>query len=225
MGRYPWITCTRRYLEAVEPYFEKKTHDVMRRGLKALGDAFAELKAEGKASTANPEKLTKEDIEALLSWMKTRKTRNGVGLRPATQANYLLYLQHLLHHVNNPVLDRMKLLRYVRFPSKAQAEIRSLSEDTVEQIRAALSDMPGWDGCVARFMVAMFPYSGLRRSELRRARIQDLDTEAWTITVVHPKGENRYASPGLAPILPPARQAVLKFLEERKDLLREYGFT
>ena len=56
MGRYPWITCTRRYLDAVEPYFEKKTHDVMRRGLKALGDAFAELKAEGKATTANPER-------------------------------------------------------------------------------------------------------------------------------------------------------------------------
>lgn len=225
MGRYPWITCTRRYLEAVQPYFEKKTHDTMRRGLKALGDAFVELKEGGKASTVNPEKLTQEDIEALLNWMKTRKTRNGVGLRPATQANYLLYLQHLLVHVNNPVLDRMKLLRHVRFPSKCQPEIRSLSEETVEKLRAALVDMPGWDGCVARFMVAMYPYSGLRRSELRRARIQDLDTAAWTITVAHPKGENRYASPGMAPILPPARKAILQYLSDRQDLLAKHGLT
>lgn len=222
MGRYPWVTCTRRYLEAVQPYFEKKTHDTMRRGLKTLGDAFAELKKEGKAS-ANPEHLTQEDIEALLNWMKTRKTRNGVGLRPATQANYLTYLQHLLVHVNNPVLDRMRLLRHVRFPSKCQPEIRSLSEETVERIRGAMVGMPGWDGCVARFMVAMYPYSGLRRSELRRARIQDLDTTAWTIKVVHPKGENRYASAGTATILPPARQAVLDFLAERENLLAEYG--
>ena len=119
----------------------------------------------------------------------------------------------------------MKLLRHVRFPSKCQPEIKTMSEETVERIRMALVDMPGWDGCVARFMVAMHPYSGLRRSELRRARVQDLDTTAWTITVAHPKGENRYASPGIAPILPPARKAVLRFLCERKKLLAKHGLS
>ncbi len=84
--------------------------------------------------------------------------------------------------------------------------------------------MPGWFGSVARFMVAMIGYSGLRRSELRRARITDLDTESWLIVVVHPKGEKSWASEGVARILEPAREAVLGFLEEREQYLKEHGF-
>lgn len=97
-----------------------------------------------------------------------------------------------------------------------------LSEDSVENIRNAIETMPDWKGCVARFMIAMYAYSGLRRSELRLARIQDIDTSNWSILVVHPKGENRWTSSGIAPILQPARQEVLRFLTERRKYLDLY---
>ncbi len=222
-GRYPFKHSARVFLVAIKPYYAASTHRTITRALRIIGRAFDELRSAGKVSTTNPRKMTQADIEAYLQWMKDRETRNGVGLRPATQANYLAYLAELLLMFENPVMDRMRALHFVRFPQKVSPEIRTLSETKVEEIRTNLDDMPGWDGEVSRFMTAMYPYSGLRRSELRRARLQDLDISRWNILVAHPKGETRYASEGTAPILQPARQTVLDFLKARDEYLRENG--
>ena len=225
MGRYPWIPCMNAYLDVVRPFYGDKTYSVMQRGLRRIGRAFQELRDSGKVSTTNPNKLQAGDIQAFVEWMNKCPTKTGTGLNPSTQAGYLGYLTNLLRWVENPVLDRMKTLRYIRLPQKVPAEIRVLSEDSVENIRDALETMPGWGGCVARFMVAMYAYSGLRRSELRLARIQDLDISNWSIVVVHPKGEKRWASAGMAPVLQPARNEVIRFLSERREYLDQYGVT
>ena len=159
----------------------------------------------------------------LLDWMRRHETRNGIGLALATQANYIEWLGNLLRFAGNPVIDQMRSLRYVRFPLKVSTEVKALPMSTIEEIRLRLETMIGWDGSVARFMIAMYSYSGLRRSELRLARIQDLDVESWRIHVAHPKGEGRWASPGTAPILQPARTAVLKYLAEMKQYLAANG--
>lgn len=221
MGRYPWSTCTQAYLEAVKQYYSPSTLRTMRRGLHMIGKAFDDLKKAGRATTTNPKNLTRPDIEALLGWMRERPTRDGEGLKPATQANYIGYLQNLLRWVGNPVMDTMKSLHHVRFPQKVSGEVRVLSEDELRAILAGLENMPGWDGSVARFATTMYAYSGLRRSELRLARLKDLDTEKWTILVAHPKGEMKWASAGTATILPPAHEAVLKYLAERREYLDE----
>lgn len=223
MGRYPWIPCAHAFLEAIKPYYAASTHRTIKRGLRLIGRAFEELKSKGKVSTSNPRKVTQADIEAFLEWMKERKTRNGVGLRSATQANYMGYLAELLIMCENPVMDQMRARHHIRFPQKVSPEIRVLSEINVELIRSKLEKMPGWEGDVARFIVAMYAYSGLRRSELRRARLEDLNIVQWKILVVHPKGETRYATEGTAPILQPARQTVLDYLKAREKYLREHG--
>jgi integrase len=157
--------------------------------------------------------------------MRNRRTRNGISLAHVTQANYLDYLNGFLRFVNNGVIDQMRKLHYVRFPEKVSNEVRVLTEEKVEEIRSRLRTMPGYHGFVARFMVAMYAYSGLRRSELRRARLDDLDLDSWTIVVAHPKGENSWAVPAPAQILPPAREAVMDFLKERRRHLSESGIT
>lgn len=223
MGRYPMLPAMTDFLEGIEPYYGETTLRTMTRGLRVVHQAFQELRREGKVSTTNPKKLAKEDIEALLEWMKTRETRNGTGLNPTTRANYLLYLENLMKWVGNPLIGQMKALHYIRFPQKVPSQVSVLTSEEVEELREKLGDMPGWSGSVARFMVAVYSYSGLRRSELRRARITDLDTGDWTIVVVHPKGENSWASKGIATILTPARQQVTAFLEERRTYLLEHN--
>ncbi|MBU1158589.1 MAG: site-specific integrase [Candidatus Thermoplasmatota archaeon] len=225
MGRYPWKSCTIAYLDAVKPYYGEKTLKTIERGLKIIGLAFDELHECGRASTANPKKMAMKDVEAFLEWMKNRKTIRGIGLRPATQANYIGYLTNLLRWVENPVIDRMKMLNHVRLPQKVSPEVKVLSETMARQLVDSLETMPEWEGCVARAMIAIYLYSGLRRSELRLARLQDVNTETWQILVAHPKGMNKWAAEALAPILPPARQPLLDFLAERKEYLEKYGFT
>lgn len=96
MGRYPWTICTRAYLKDVEVYFDETTMKTMRRGLKIIGVALTELKKTGRATTTNPRRLVKQDIEAFLDWMKKREVKvkemKRIGLRQATQANYMGYL-------------------------------------------------------------------------------------------------------------------------------------
>lgn len=225
MGRYPWTHCTQEYLNAVEQYYSPSTLSVTRRALRIIGVALGELKESGRIASTNPKKLSMSDIEAFLAWMKERRTRDGKGLAMATQANYLGYLGNFLRWVENPVMDKMKTLHHVRLPQKLSAEVRVLSENTVREIMAGLESMPGWYGSVARLITAMYPYSGLRRSELRRARLQDLDTERWTIYVAHPKGELRWAYPQSAPILQPARKAVADYLVERREYLADCGVS
>jgi integrase len=195
----------------------------MERGFRTVHGAFIELRDDGKVGTTDPRRLKKEDIEAFLVWMRNRRTRNGVSLTHATQANYLDYLNGLLRYENNGVIDQMRKLHYVRFPEKVSSEVRVLSESQVEELRSRLRTMPDYEGAVARFMVAMYAYSGLRRSELRRARLEDLNTDSWTIIVAHPKGESRWAVAAPAQILPPARSTVVDFLKKRDCHLSASG--
>ena len=195
----------------------------MERAFRTIHRAFLELKKAGKVRTTNPQKLTKDDIAAFIEWMRTRKTRTGLGLAHATQANYMDYLNGFLRFESNGVIDQIRKLHYVRFPQKVQAEVRVLTESRVEELRSKLRTMPGYRGSVARFMVAMYAYSGLRRSELRRARLVDLRIDDWTIIVAHPKGESSWAIAAPAKILPPARETVVEFLEERNRYLADAG--
>jgi integrase len=197
----------------------------MERGLRSIHKAFKELKAEGKASTTNPRKLTRDDIASFMGWMRNRRTRSGIGLAHATQANYMDYLNGFLRFESNGVLDQMKKLHYVRFPQKVTTEVRVLSESRVEELRSRLKTMPGYKGEVARFMVSMYAYSGLRRSELRRARLEDLRLDSWTIVVAHPKGELSWAVAAPAQILPPARKSVVDFLKARELRLSAEGIA
>ena len=218
-----WIRCSRDYMEAIGPFYRPSTIAVMERGLFRIGVALSELRAEGKITTTNPKKLKLEDVVAFLLWMRSYPTRNGSGLQPGTQENYFEYLLALLKWVENPVVLKLMTSGYIRLPRRSLPEISVLPESELERLQSRLAKMPGWDGCVARFMVAMYAYSGLRRSELRLARLQDLDTKNWRILVVHPKGEGTWGSASVATILPPARKYVRYFLKERKEYLSSRG--
>ena len=76
---------------------------------------------------------------------------------------------------------------------------------------------------MARFLVHFFPYTGVRPSELRKASVKDIDLRKWTFTIQHPKGELRYARKRTTPILPPARQAVIRYLKAREERLKKVG--
>ena len=223
MSRDPWIRCQQDYLDAIRNFYAPRTVQTMERGFRSIYKAFKEMKAEGMASTTNPRRLTREDIASFMDWMRNRKTRNGIGLALATQANYMDYLNGFLRFESNGVLDQMRKLHYVRFPQKVTTEVRVMPESRVEELRSKLKSMPGYKGEVARFIVAMYAYSGLRRSELRRARLEDLSLDSWTIIVAHPKGESSWAVAAPAQILPPARKAVVDFLKARELRLSAEG--
>lgn len=216
MGRYPLIEIGMRYMERRKAFLAVTTYEDLVRKVRYLSGVFVQLKGEGKVKTTNPAKMSREDIGSFIEHM--RKTASQNYLAAITR-----FLKQLCEYSGNNVFAQMNA-EGEQLPKKVPKDLKSLSEDDLERLRIAAESIEGWTGEVARFITAMYPYTGLRASELRLAHIDDLDTERWTIFVRHPKGEQRYARQRTAIILPPARKAVLRFLEARKERLLEHGY-
>ncbi len=74
-----------------------------------------------------------------------------------------------------------------------------------------------------RFIVAIYPATGLRPSELRLARIEDLNLKDMTFMVRHPKGEGSYGEKRVVSIMPQAEEATREFIAERREHLQAKG--
>jgi integrase/recombinase XerD len=216
MGRYPWLNVAEEYLAKRRGFLAKSTYEEWERKMRYTNRVLVKLRAQGKVSTTSPYDLKQEDISAYLEWARAK------GIQSSTLEKYLFLMAKLCAYAGNPVFERMKAAGE-SLPRKAPKDLHSLSPEDMERITNKASEIEGWYGDVCRFIVAMYPYSGLRPSELRLAQIDDLDTKRWRIWVRHPKGEGKYGRQRHAPILPPARQAVLEFLKCREERLRKLG--
>ncbi len=182
-----------------------------------LNRVFVRLKREKKLENTNPAKMSREDIGAFIQWAREEQKLQG-----ATTEKYLRLLEHLTNYIGNPVFVRMRA-EGEQFPRRAQKGIISLNEEQVSMVMQASEHIKGWYGEVARFITAMYPFTGTRPSELRLAEITDIDTKRWTLFIRSPKGEGEWARQRTELILPPARPAVLRFLKARKAKLRGLG--
>jgi integrase len=186
-----------------------------------LDRILRQLKKEGKITTTNPQHMTRADIQAFIHWMKTRPPK---PLDPDAQNKYLRFVEKVCAFAGNPVVQSLRD-DGERLPMRTPRDIRSLDMSDLERIQAAADKLEGWTGEVARFMAYIYPYTGLRPSELRRAQIRDIDLADWTIWVRHPKGEMKYGKKRTVIILPPAREPTLRFLRARENYLRAHGVS
>jgi integrase len=143
------------------------------------------------------------------------------GLETNGQVKYLTALNNLLRFCDNSTIDRMRKKRLI--PKKKPTEINSLTEQEIQQIINSTSELHGWKGVKARFICAMYPYTGLRPQELRLAQRTDLDEMKWQFWVRNPKGKDRYGVQRTVPIPPPIRLYIHDFLQERKEYLQCKG--
>ncbi|MEW6070268.1 MAG: hypothetical protein AB1485_06580, partial [Candidatus Thermoplasmatota archaeon] len=169
MGTYPFLSAALRYLEDQKPYLAETTIKERNRKFRYLNREYVRLWKEGKISTTNPKKLTEKDIGAILLWMKEK------GLDPSTQRKYIGFLARVLTHGGNPVINQMKDKK-LPLPRDVPKEIKTLSEEEIHHIQVSAEKLHGWHGEILRFVTTMYPYTGLRPSELRLARIEDIDT-------------------------------------------------
>jgi integrase len=151
-------------------------------------------------------------------WMSAR------DLDPEYQSKLVSMLDDVVTYVGNPVIRRMRD-EGERFPMALPKDVRSIDETTLEDIQSAAEGLDGWTGDVAMFLVAFYPATGLRPSELRRADLTDLNTRTCTFRVQHLKGEKRYARKREVLVLPQGREATLRFLKARHMYLGGHGMA
>jgi len=218
MGRYPFLEASNAYLEFVRPFIAESTFAVRKRGLSYLGRIFEDLNIQGGAETTNPARFQEREIGALLGWMRERR----LGLD--YQAKLLTHLRALLTYIGNPVMERTKASKIVHLPRRAEKPVYVKDDAWYEDAMRKLEGLSNWGAEAIRFAMAFHYHTGLRVKELRLARLSDLDTARWTLSVEHPKGEGAWAAPGeRIAIFPSVRPHVLDFLEARARRVRDLG--
>lgn len=205
MARTTIPSAVRAYLDAMRPYLSDATLVRKARNLRTIARDL-------KASMA-PSQIGEREVEALLLAWRSR------GLDSATQAKYLIDFDGFLAWNGNATITNLRKNKHVRLPKPVSKPIRILDAAEIERLRVAADSIEGWPGDVARFLVAFLPATGLRRKEVRLARLKDLDLEKGRILVAHPKGEGSWAAPDYGPVPVFVRPVIEDFLMARRTYL------
>jgi integrase len=221
MAQYPFLSASKEYLKRRKGILVDSTIKELDRKFRMIDGILNQLKKGGNISTTDPKRITRADVQAFLYWMRTRKPE---PLDPSAQNNYLRYLEMVCTFAGNPVVQGLRA-EGERLPIPTPKDVRALSLEELGRLQEAAEEFEGWTGEIARFMVWFLPYTGVRHNEWRTAQVEDLNTGSWKFRVRHPKGEMRYGKKRETVVLPPARQAVLRYLIARERYLKEAGIS
>jgi len=209
MARTTIPLAVRVYLDAMRPYLSDGTLVRKARNLRAI--------ARDLKSSVAPSQVGDGEIECLLLAWRSR------GLDAATQAKYLVDFDGFLAWNGNATITNLRKNKHVRLPRPVSKPVRVLDDAETERLRVAAESIGGWAGDVARFLVAFLPATGLRRKEIRLARLKDLDLAKGRILVSHPKGEGSWTAPDYGPVPAFVHPALEDFLEARRAYLDGAG--
>jgi len=217
MGRYPLKSTIRRYMNATNDYYSPTTLTVRKALLYSIEREYAMLREKNPNLKADPRDWGEPEVIALMTSMRARQ------LTHATQAQHLSVLKRLLESEGNGILNKMKAKTPQIFPRSDTERKGSLTDEELDKVLKASGERDGWTGECARFVFAMYAYTGIRLTELTNASRTDLDTDAWEFKVSHPKGERTYGRQRVVPIPEPLKATVKRFLRARETRLAEMG--
>lgn len=236
MGRYPLMTAAEAYLKRRSVKVGKSTWNNDRRTVKFFVRAMEQMRENGLIKTTNPKAIGPVEVRALLDWMRDPQAKSNNGrargraLDPDTQVRYLSKLEGILKMYGNTVIETMREEGYQLPQKTGKKPIRAMNSVDLKAVQVAAHQVgsrsrepEGWFRAKAEFLTKVYVATGLRPSELRLTFMDDLDTRRWRIYVRNPKGGGVWAAERTVTIMPPYRQAVTDFLQEREQLLRFYG--
>src|SRR5438034_3597265 len=197
MERHPYVLAMRAYLDGIQSTVGKATLRERESRLLYLFKVMLELRL-----STDPRIMDKEEIDALVLWMRER----NLGL--AYQAKLWQYIRGLLAFVGNNILDVMKARGQWKPPKRAYRPVTVEEDGWFSDTVARRANETGWRARMVLAATAIYYHTGLRPKELRLAALRDLDLQRWVLTVRHPKGEGAWAVDGERVRLSPRGAAV-----------------
>ena len=188
-----------------------------RRKLAAFQSRYAEMCRRDPTLRRDPTKWGEKEVMAMLLEMRRHDWNS------TTQVHEIENIAAVLRFVGNPVIDTLKARAPSLFPRRLSHRGPCLSAEDRRKVLSAASRIGGWNGEVARFLIAAHLYTGLRPKELRVAEIADIDISHWILHVRHPKGEGTYGEPRDVVIPEPLRPYALRYLRAREKMLAGKG--
>lgn len=214
MSRYPWEEYSNRFLASMDGIWADTTWKAMNRRLRRMGQEIRTYADSGRISTSSPRTMTPEDVRYHLV------RRRRMNLTQSEYSHELTAMTLFFDFCENPAV-RTCIRKYPGLrPVREKARYPSLDDRDLKRVLAALSlasDLDDERLIRSYAMLAVFLGCGCRTKELRLLDLKDLDTEAWTLDIVHVKGEDTYGAPRTVPVPPSVRPAILRYLVDRPD--------
>ena len=219
MTKNQFLTDSQRYLAEIEGNFKDSTFDERRRKLIHHAEVMYALYQDGKISTCNPKKLTKEDIAAYVTY------RRSCGIKDSTIRKDLTAIGDLLTYVDNNAMRLYKVTYGNRRPKSYNGKLEPLSDEAIEKIYALARSTERWSvlqGCVA---VILGCAAGLRPQEARQLYVYDVHhlDENPHIYIRHVKGEGSWGRARDVPLNDDVSDIIEKYLRMREMKLRYRG--
>lgn len=217
MGRYPFLTCAKRFLSARGQTYAEATAKELQRRYRRMEKDLKMLVENGKATSANPEKMSAEDVLAYINLLKSR------GLKEKAIGHNLTALKNLLDYMGNPSVQRFKAKYTFAVPKSRSPRLPAMDDRGFQTIlrKASSIDSLDWKRLRAYTLVVMALCTGMRNKELRLCQVCDLHIDEMKVRAEHVKGEGTYGQAREIAIRPEARETLVKYLRARNKLVAE----
>ena len=218
MGRYPFLAAANALLRDTEPFYAVVTHKERKRKFRRVGQILELLEDQDIIVSTSPLKMTENDVCEFIGWCKSH-------LDSTTAAHYLKFLDEILQSVGNNAAIMVRAKRKSLIPHVTQKPIRTVPSDKLETLLFGQYHLDDelWD-TVGKTSVALYFHTGLRPTELRTARLSDLDMMRGIIVVSNPKGKGRWTNgTESSPVMPGIDKLIRDYLRIREALLRGAG--
>lgn len=212
------MTAANRLLRDTAGFYAASTQAERERKFRRIQKALMSLLKDKKISTMNPQKMTEKDVCEFIIWCKHR-------LDASTASKYLRFLGEVLQYVGNNAVERVKVTKRGLLPIATPKSIQIVPGENLDQLMAGLWELEDeWWDAVGKAALTLYLHTGMRPSELRTARLKDLDLSRLEIVVSNPKGKRRWAnSEEKAPIMACAEECIRKYLKRRTEALEKTG--
>ena len=226
MARYPFMTAVNKFMPTMIGHLDALTHKKRYTRYRQLNDIFVDMKKNGEIATTNPKMFKAEDLHAFVGYRRRHQ------IQDVTILDDLTFIRDLLEHFNNYAFNKYKTKYRRHYPKKYKKKPKQLPPATFRAITDKMEELVTSDTDEWRLFKAFAPvvfaiFGGLRPQEVQYADYRNVDynsqTGVMTIFLEHVKGMKKYGEPRLSPIIPEAIPFCVKYLQLRKDALKDKG--
>ena len=219
MGKYPFKEFADQYMEKMSAVYSPETTANRIRRYNRMNAFVVDLKDRKIISTSSPKQFTEKDIEVIIR--RDRELRS-----PSDMVHEVNALRKLCRFCGNMNLD-LCLDRNPELKPRIKGNRRkgTMQDETYQAIleKALEIDPADWMRLRAYALVLLCLDAGTRNKEIRFAEVGDLDTKAWTLDIIHVKGEATYGEARVVPIREEIRPVVARYLAARARWAAEHG--
>ncbi len=221
-GRYPFLAAVNEFLGLMaHGAIAESTYKDLARKLKLIAKDVQYLHDLERISTANPSKMTAEDILQIVGCWRDGETREG-DLTEIYIRRLLDKLEKILVYCDNNAVTKFKLKYPSLFPSTSTTMLPSLNSHDVETILAAAAtvDIDDWQRMIAYGLVITSICASCRSLELRALKVYDVHLDQQIIHIQQVKGLGDYGMPRDTTIIPDGIPFLHRFLHARERWLQ-----